>query len=176
MALHAEEKLEVAGYRKVGIHDFAGGPLTLESAQSPWPGPEWEDMEGLQELGFVPKKLLQPTWTEADIVQFKAGLADWASQRTLMPSPKMDFFYYLSHHVMDRRFSQQACQRMLNLLEKQVRAELEGPFAGPAIRQPPAQQGDSESERGSDCEGDSDSADEADFHAGTTWQCDLEDF
>lgn len=184
--MHAEEKLKNAGLPTVDIDDFAAGPLTLEHAESPWLASESLDVNGLQELGFVPRKMHQSTWTEAAKTKLQHGLADWASVGATMPGPNMGIFWYLHQHVMDKTFSQAACQRMVNHLDVEVRQGKEGSAIAPAIRHAPALEGDSESDRadqegsdqeGSDQEGesDSDSADEVDLQPDVIWECDTED-
>lgn len=78
-----------------------------------WHESEVFDAPRLEELGFRAKSEVESFWTPADLATFRAGAADLAARRQHMPSEITNPAYYMSHHVMQRRFSIKACQRQI---------------------------------------------------------------
>lgn len=95
------------GRRKRGDVSAANAPVV-----APWDITERQDSQWLEALGFRPKKLLQPDWTESDLSKFYKGLKDWKTGARIVGTLTMGMYYWLSHHIMERRFSPKACKRL----------------------------------------------------------------
>jgi hypothetical protein len=82
-------------------------------AQVLWGTRENIDAVWLQEeAGFRRKRQPESTWTAADDWQFQDRVAQFGGE-LVMPTLTMETGYFLSHHVMDRKFSARACRRKL---------------------------------------------------------------
>lgn len=94
----------------------AARPVQEEGAQGvPWvlePG-EVCDASWLDEHEFHVKRRVERTWTNADVKQLEEGLVRLQRGEDLPPSDCTDPMYFLSHHVMERKFSMQACARQI---------------------------------------------------------------
>ena len=126
----AEKKLVDLGLKEadesIGLHwpdainleamVSAAQPLQEEGAQdAPWilkPG-EVCDASWLDEHDFHVKRRVQRTWTDQDVKQLEEGLMRLQRGQDLPPSEFTDPMYYISHHVMEKKFSAQACARQI---------------------------------------------------------------
>lgn len=144
------------GNREVDLVSLLQGgasDCTAADVEAPWDIKERQDALWLEERGFRPRKLLQPDWTEADLQQFAEGVDQWYTGEAIIESDTMGMYYWLSHHVMKRRFSPKACQRQLqSQLRKLSRQGNMGGSSGPSV---PV-----EAHSDSDFHSDSDSEDE----------------
>ena len=80
-------------------------------------------------LGFRTKSELETFRTDADIETFRAGAAELAANSAQMPTAAMDPAYYMSHHVMKRRFSKKACLRQILRMGKRLQLSRAAPVA-----------------------------------------------
>ena len=146
----------------------------MEPVAAPWAISERQDAVWLQAQGFRPKNLHQPDWGDKDKERLRAGLVAWSTGSQPMPSEQMNIYYYLSHYVMDRKFSAQACRRLVKLELKQLKAHADKP----GLSVPPVAQGECNSDVSgeSEHESDSESADEAVFCGDEQWFSEAEDF
>lgn len=97
-----------------------------QPVQAPWILPEVPTADWLRGHGFRGKHTLQASWSDNDKAKFRQGILDWESGKLPTPSENTDLLYFLSHHVMERRFSAKACRKMLRsqLRELRKRGEL----------------------------------------------------
>jgi hypothetical protein len=95
--------------------DAAKPPYAEEQDNVPWRLQAGEvcDADWLNEHDFHAKKRVERTWTEADVRQLEQGLVRLQRGEDLPPSESTGPLYYLSHHVMQKKFSAQACARQV---------------------------------------------------------------
>ena len=128
-ALFAEKKLVELGHKAAWDEVDAQWPgeISLGAAcravqqdkdalpSLPWALPHSEayDAAWLDQHGFHVKKRVERTWTETDVEKLEEGLVRLPRGDDLAPSERTNPLYYLSHHVMEKRFSAQACARQI---------------------------------------------------------------
>jgi hypothetical protein len=78
--------------------------------------------EDLLAWGFKQKRSLQSSWSADDKQTLREGVVDYAAGRSLPPGRFTPIAYYLSHYVMERRFSIRDCKRMLRQLTREERS------------------------------------------------------
>jgi hypothetical protein len=91
-------------------------PQTVSDHQGvPWRIPEGQDCDAqfLEEHDFHAKKHVEHTWTSDDIGKLKTGMRRLQTGEDLPPSECTDPLYYLSHHVMEKKFSSAAVARQV---------------------------------------------------------------
>ena len=88
------------------LQDDHGVPWRVHASESC-------DAQFLEEHGFHAKKHVEHTWTEEDVVQLKTGMRRLQTGEDLPPSQYTDPLYYLSHHVMAKKFSSAAVARQV---------------------------------------------------------------
>ena len=69
------------------------------------------DSQVMQQYGFKPKFELESFWTDQDLEQFRRGAAEVVAGTR--DRAGLDAAYYMSHYVMQRRFSTRACTKQL---------------------------------------------------------------
>lgn len=95
-------------------------PASRQPILAPWQARHEQDALWLQGMGFRPKQLLEPDWTPHDRMQLEDAIAALAAGDLQKESEDMATAYWLSHHIMSRKYSERGCQRMLNVLEREL--------------------------------------------------------
>lgn len=91
-------------------------------AAMPWNAESVQDMAWLQENGFKRKCVHDSTWTADDIQRLQDGLCQLADRRRHFHA-NMDPAYWLSQHVMHRKYSAKACARKVLQLARSLKVE-----------------------------------------------------
>lgn len=103
------------------IYGASGLDDDAPSIAAPWDINERQDSVWLESRGFRWKHLLQPHWTDQDLIKFYGALDKLGSGDATKPTQNMRLFYYLSFHVMGRRFSPKACWWLFNSTLRKIR-------------------------------------------------------
>jgi hypothetical protein len=112
------------------------------------------DLAWLLEAGFHRRTTHEHTWSQNDVQALLKALRRLHEGTLLKASPTMRLAYFLSHHVMLKKYSEQACAKMVYRLRDSIMRQNRG--AAPAPER--------EEECGTDPRNASDdSADEADL-------------
>ena len=82
--------------------------------------------EVLAERGFTAKTRPQTTWAPEDIRAVTDALIDLGEGRQQLPTRGEDVHYWLSHHVLEKRHSEQACAWMLKKLARDAEQASDG--------------------------------------------------